>query len=336
MGRLCVTGLIILGCLVLLAGAGFAAGTTGAEFLRLAPTARVASLGEAQVALADEGDGFFYNPAGLARNRQPRLTTSYAFYAEDAAYEYLSYLHPLDAESLVGLSFVGLQSTDMRRDMNGREGGEFTNSDYALGLTYGRQLSQLHQLRVGGTVKYIHRSLDMYVADAWAADFGVQGDITENWFWGASVTNLGGSVKFISEGDPLPRALRAGLGMRALDRKLLLLTDVQRVRGGRTDWLFGAQWQPLENIFIRLGYLNPGEGTVEEGFRAGLGLKHSLGDFDYAYGDLGSLGMVHRFTYAMNFGGPAAAEPEVLPEDDYERLYREYLERYYRETGRAR
>ena len=336
MGRLCAICFIAIACLALPATAARAAGTTGAEFLRLAPAARSAAMGEAQAALADEGDGFFYNPAGIVRNPQPRLTTSYAFYVEESAYEYLSYLHPLDAESAVGLAFTGLQTDDMRRDNNGREGGQFSNSDYALSFTYGRQLTQLRWLRAGATIKYIHRSLDIYAADGYAVDLGVQGDITENWFWGASVTTLGGAMEFISEGDPLPRTWRAGLGLRTFERKLLLLTDIQQVRGGRTDWLFGLQWQPLESIFVRLGYINPGEQTVEEGFRAGLGLKHSLGDFDYAYGDLGELGMVHRFTYAMNFGSPTAEARQEQQEADYDQLYREYLERYYQETGRAR
>lgn len=310
-----------------------AAGEVGADFLLIAPAARAAALGEAQTALADEGYGFHYNPAGIVHNRVTRLTTSYAFYIEHGAYEYISLVYPLDAVSVAGISVTGLQVKDTRRDLNGREGGEFTNSDFAMGLTYGRKISFL---RVGGTIKYIHRSLDVYSADAYAADFGVQGDITEDWFWGASVANAGGDLKFISEGDPLPRILRAGIGTYALERKLLLLADVQQLRGQGAGMHVGLEWMPLENIFIRLGYVKFGEQSIESSFRAGAGLKHSMGDFDYAFGDFDNLGYVHRLTFSMPFGTEdepsGSAAPAPAPEDDYDRLYQEYLEQYYRET----
>ncbi len=319
-------------------------GTVGADFLLIPPAARAAALGEAFTAVADEGFGFHYNPAGLSRERRQRLTTSYTIYLENANYEYLSYLQPLGPGDAFGLSVTALQLRDKRYDNTGNEVGSFSNSDLAFTAAYARPVGSL---RVGGAVKYIRRSLDVYSADAFAGDLGVQGDITDNVQWGMSVSNAGSKLKFISDGDPLPLMFRAGIGAYVLDRELLLLADVQRLRGQQTSLHLGCEWQPLENIYVRTGFVNYGDEGIESSFRAGLGLRHSIGDFDYAYGHYGDLGYVHRFTYALGFGAVvadgsdaaavAAAEAEQRErEAEYDRLYREYMDRYYQETRGGR
>lgn len=309
-------------------------GTSGADFLLIPPGARPAALGEAFTAVADEGSGPAYNPAGISRNRRKRVTTGYTFYLEDSDYEYLSYIHPLSDGKAVGVSFTGLQVIDIRRDRDGNSMGSFTNSDLAVGLTYGQPVGPV---RVGGTAKFIHRSLDVYNASAYALDLGVQGDLFfENWIWGVAVTNLGNDLKFLSVGDPLPTTWRAGIGVWAFDHKLLALADLTHLRGTGNAWNLGLEWEPVTGMFARAGYVSRGEVTAEESFRGGFGFKHSIGEIDYAVGDMSEMGYVHRFTYSLPFGDNIDVAPveseQRQREAEYEKMYREYLDRYYRET----
>ncbi len=74
-------------------------GTTAAEFLLLAPTARGAALGASYSALATDLSAMYYNPAGLAQLAQPGVMGSSMSYVADTRLNWVGFAIPFGGGS---------------------------------------------------------------------------------------------------------------------------------------------------------------------------------------------------------------------------------------------
>jgi hypothetical protein len=150
-------------------------GTTAAEFLLLAPSARGTALGGSFAALATDVSAVYYNPAGLAQMDKAGLMASSMNYIADTKYAWAAVGFPFSGGSrAIGVSVSNFGFSDQPvytvEDPNGASGAVYSVSETAVGLTYSQQFSD--RFSAGFTAKYINDQLGRVTGNAFAVDFG--------------------------------------------------------------------------------------------------------------------------------------------------------------------
>jgi hypothetical protein len=149
-------------------------GTTAAEFLLMAPTARGAALGAAFGALATDVSAMYYNPAGLAQLARPGLMASSMTYIADTKLNWLGFAIPFGGSRAVGMQITSFGFSDQPvytvDDPEGTTGEVYSVSETALGFTFAQQFSD--RFAAGINAKFISDGLGKTTGRAFAVDFG--------------------------------------------------------------------------------------------------------------------------------------------------------------------
>lgn len=150
-------------------------GTTAAEFLLMAPTARGAALGTAFSALSTDVSALYYNPAGVAQMTQPGFLGSTTSYIAQTHYNWVGLAFPFSGGSkAVGLSAGTFGFSDQPvytvEDPTGSSGEKYSVAETYIGLTYSQQFSD--RFSAGFTGKFINDQLGNVSGQAFAVDFG--------------------------------------------------------------------------------------------------------------------------------------------------------------------
>ena len=282
------------------------AGTTSASFLKIGIGARAAGMGEAFGAVADDVTAMYWNPAGIAQLEETQATFMHSFWLESMNYEYLGLAYPLGG-SAIGISLGYLGITDIEgRDVNDVKTSDFNANDMAIGVTYGKQLSETFML--GGSIKSISETIDTEKASTVGIDVGTlykasaaSGDIS----LAASVQNIGSGLKFISEAGDLPMNVKVGGAYKSIDKSLTIAMDVNKPVDNKAKVNLGMEYWLRESVAVRGGYKyqvggNDAIGGLT-GLTAGAGLKVSQMNIDYAFMPFGDLGSAHRVSLLVKF-----------------------------------
>jgi hypothetical protein len=189
-------------------------GTAGVQFLKISPSCRAVGMGEAFVAVGNDANAIFHNPAALSRLENPEATVSYIDYAVGLQYAYAAASHPMPkwkgawAASLIYLGTDEMDETTPDRP-NGT-GRTFTAGDLALGVSYSQQLT--NKFSVGGTLKIINETLADKSATGWAADVGTYYNTGWRSVRIAMLTsNFGPDMNFVDGPFPLPMNFTFGM-----------------------------------------------------------------------------------------------------------------------------
>lgn len=150
-------------------------GTTAAEFLLMAPTARGAALGEAFSALSTDVSSLYYNPAGMSQMSGPELNASTTSYIADTHYSWVGMALPFGGGArAIGFSIGSFgfsnQPVYTVDDPTGASGNVYSVSETYIGLSYSQQFSD--RFAAGFTAKYINDALGQVSGTAFALDFG--------------------------------------------------------------------------------------------------------------------------------------------------------------------
>lgn len=293
-----------------------ASGSEAAAFLDIPVGARPAALGGAYSALATDGYAAAFNPAGLGALDAKRLTLTHLDHLE-ADYEFAGYAHPL-ASGDHGLG-AAVQFYRPGRitglDAAGLPTGEVSGHYGAYTLAYGAGLGEWVSVGVAG--KVVRAAIDGVSATAYAADLGGLYRPSKALSLALVMANIGTKLKFVEQGDDLPRTLRAGAHWRPLDRWSLLLEGLY-AHTGLGAARAGAEWRPVELVALRLGYKTD---TIDElsplaGLSTGVGLLVRGHEFAYAWVPHEDMGFTQHFSLSFRFGGPevAGAGASQLPE----------------------
>ncbi len=150
----------------------------GANFLEIGVGARAAALGGAFTGLASGATAMYWNPAGIGS-----MDGFTAAFTRTALFDDLDITHDFAAAAIpfaggaIGFSFISLSSGDIPRTdelfpagNNPAFGGVFDWSSTAIGLHYGRRLTD--RLQVGFSGRVISEGLDGATANWWGVDFG--------------------------------------------------------------------------------------------------------------------------------------------------------------------
>ncbi len=299
-----------------------AAGTSGAQFLKLGSGARAGAMADAFTAVADDAFAAYYNPAGLARLQRPQLAGAHSALFQGVSYQTLALVVPfgrgegrerIETESnhhAIGLSiyYLGVGDIERRTGDTTLPVGTFNSADSAYALTYA--YSPNDRLSLGVTGKYVNQTIDSFSGSAMAADLGVLYRVNPHTekpiTLGASVRHLGKRIGYVSsETDPLPTTVVLG-GAVALSKGLTVDLDMGKARDESAYGALGIEGrhQLSEGVggAFRAGYTSSRRDNGGlSGVTAGGGLAFTKASFDFAWIPFGTLGDAFRFSLLVKF-----------------------------------
>ncbi len=282
-------------------------GTTGAQFLKLSPSARAAGMGEAYSALAGDSHALFYNPAGIARVEDGEVSLTYYRYFQGINYGSIAGVFPRGERAFgIGIKHLGVTDIPKRSaidvdDPEGDDGpqGTFGAKDTALTLSYAMPV--LNRLNIGASLRCIYQSIDKESAFSVMGDIGTHYSVNQRLSLALNIQNIGIGIKFKDESDPLPLNLKLGASYKLLN-SLIVACDINAYV---VDRLFYASWGGeywVGRIGLRAGY-KYGYDTesmgASVGLSAGLGLRLNGIGIDYAFVPFGRLGDTHQISISL-------------------------------------
>lgn len=295
-------------------------GTTGATFLKIEAGARPVAMGGAFVAVADDANTTYWNPAGLAQIGEREITAMHNEWLEDIRYEFLGYAQPIKSEgraqgfgvSVMCLYMSGLES---RTTETIEPEGTFGAYDIAVAGAYAREVGK--GVSIGANIKLIQQKIEDETAWSGAVDIGLlytlpgpRRKVSKGKFQlGFAVQNIGPGIKFIKESDPLPLNIKAGIArtleLKSIKSKLTLAFDVNAPIDNVPNGHFGVEfvYQKIKDIELagRIGYKT---NTISDlnalsGLSAGVGFLWKRLALDYVWVPYGDLGNTHRISLTI-------------------------------------
>ena len=312
-------------------------GTTAAQFLKLGVGARSIALGGAYVTEASDLSAMYWNVAGLGTMQGSSAQFAYTQYVQDINYSFAAVGVSLGNAGTIGASLIFLDSGEMpvrTIDRPDGTGEQFRVTDFALQLSYGKQLTD--RFSIGGSAKFIQERIWHSTASSIAFDVGTLFTTPyPRLRLGASFSNFGpkmrmrgrdimfstdpspgqdGNVEivnseFTTDSHPLPLLFRVGLSWDAVatsDHRVMLSTDAAHPNDNSQYVNLGMEYSFRSLISLRTGYRNLFEVDGEQGLTFGGGLdlridRNLRARFDYAYADFGRLSQTHWFTVDLSF-----------------------------------
>ena len=273
--------------------------------------ARSASLGNAFVAVADNGDAVFANPAGLGQveRRQFAYTNVSLLFAgidgDNLGQHLASFVQPMGGKLALGLGYERIGSDLMS------ENGAF------LGLSY--QLNR--SMSLGLTAKYLFWSVgdipdDNGVADPLSNSSSGAPGVDLGLLWkspirgahlGVLLKNLNqpnvakNSVPGDADAGKLPMDVHVGLSAPVAETSMVTVQWVMRDLSGETDkrLVVGGETRLVQGLMLRAGGSKIFETDASGDINAGLGYTWNKMLFDYGYHiplDLTETNGSHRFS----------------------------------------
>lgn len=306
---------------LLLAGTPAAAasgkGTTAGAFLRLAPGARGAAMGEALGGVADDAYAAWYNPAGLGFLERVEAAAGHEARFEGIAYDAAILSVPVlswrdtplraNAYGVTALSVYSLSASGIERRglvETDSPSGTFASADRAYALSYG--LNPVgSKFAFGGTAKLVDSALDTARATALTWDGGVlyRG---ERGSAGAGVRGFGGSLKYSQVADPLPTVFYAAGSYRPRDGWLLAAQlEVPKSDAASLGVGLERRWTPVAGLVacVRGGYDTArSDAGGLAGASMGFGVEYRAFQFDFAWSASGALGDLFKYSVLVRFG----------------------------------
>jgi opacity protein-like surface antigen len=272
-------------------------------FLFLDSNARAAAMGGAYTALGSGAGVLAYNPAGLAGAERNEVSFMHNQSFQGVTQDFLDYSSPRGwGASLNYLSFGDVKETTLAEPA-GVGLGQTSLSDLALGLGYGRKLTEA--LSVGAGAKYIREVIDRTARDNASFDLGVLYAVPRlrGLSVGAALQNMGQTVSYDQAHENQPLTWRLGGAYRRdwLGASHALALDVVKERNGSAHVSLGVESMAFKAMALRLGYDQGNDAGV--GMTAGVGWRRRDFGLDYAIVPFGPLGYSHRMSATFRWGG---------------------------------
>ncbi len=201
-------------------------------FLRIEPDSRSAAMGNSGVALADNVNAIYWNPAGLAFQRGAEIALTHAnwlpeFPDANLFYEYLTGKYHVDGVGTFGghVTYFNLGEHELRIGP-GEDGllGDFRSYEFAVGASYGRQLSETFAIGTGARMIYSKLASEDTQGNTIdpGTSFGIDlaalyrtrpftlGSTQTTFSAGANLANFGPAITYVEEASSIPTNLRVG------------------------------------------------------------------------------------------------------------------------------
>jgi hypothetical protein len=281
-----------------------AAGSSVGTFLKIGVGARPVAMGESFVALADDVNALYWNPAGINQLEKMQATFMYNAWLNGVAYNYAGIAaKPFGYGSAVGASVIMLDTGKIDgNDINDAPYSYDGEKDFVISGTYGKELQE--NVLLGISLKSVRQSIENESASGTGIDLGAIYKLSDNLLFGLAVQNLTfGQMKFVGDSYSLPRIIRAGMGFRtsgfSFENPLVLAVELDMPADNDPSVGGGGEYWLSDMFVVRAGYrMQLGGGGYlggTTGLTLGCGFKYSLRSgesiiIDFAgvpYGDLG-------------------------------------------------
>jgi hypothetical protein len=303
------------------------------DFLNVVTNPRAAGLGNAFVAMKNDPNAFFSNPATLSTLSigdslpvERAIGFGFTKYILDINEGYISYDQTLaDSNGSIG---AGVQYIDYGTfqgyDTRGLATGDFGARELALSVGYSNIAP--HHVHYGVAAKFISSSLVSgssvanYSSTAIAADAGLYYELAAaQMTFGLSALNIGTQLKtYAGVHEALPFDLSIGLSKKLERLPLtvhLAFHNLSRDREGHnlfyafTDFSLGGEFLIGKVLRFRVGYENQKRqdlklptGSGLAGFSLGAGVVVKQYQFDYSFNSLGlAFQPLHRLGIGIVF-----------------------------------
>ncbi|MFH1386979.1 MAG: PorV/PorQ family protein [bacterium] len=263
--------------------------------------ARPLGMGKAYVAVAEDGDAVFTNPAGIARAVNPKLTSMYTSLMGDVSYLVVGGVYPMGNRSAVGAGLINSRVSDITlTDSTGLPLGSGSWGNTVLILSYGTYLNEYFTLDrdipIGASLKYFSVGGEgTGVSDASGSgfdlDLGVLYPVNNYLTLGANAQNiLPSSIAKITKStgsDGIPATIKVGAKVAILGKEgEALVASGNRKLYGNIDYdyngsrpgvaHYGLELWPVNNLALRAGF-------DDKDLTAGIGFRVAGVEFNYAY-----------------------------------------------------
>jgi hypothetical protein len=263
-----------------------------ADYSKVGIGARVLGMGRSFVALADDANAVFVNPAGIIFKRVPSLTSVFTNLSGDINYSVFGFVSPTRFGS-IGIGYLtsntaGLYTTSV--DSNGiiNANSSFNFSSSQMTLSYSRQISK--KLFCGASLKFINKSFSNQTGGNGSGnnmDLGLIYRFNKATNFGLNFQNILASSMNWGTGKSEVITSKTKLGFsHRLREQLLWLLDWEIENPSKPTLLnSGIEWTPSKNFAFRAGLTQDArpEGIIGSSITLGLGLNLGRISFDYGY-----------------------------------------------------
>lgn len=280
------------------------------EILNKGTGIRTISMGEAGVANCFDASAIFFNPAYLDALNKNEIYMSVETFFEGANYEQVSVVTPMGLSGGLGV-FVGMMNygTYEKFDADGNPGTEKVVARDIFGsLSYGKLI--FAGIQTGLSIKFIIKAIEDKSYMGFNSDIALYRAFGDMWDFGLICKNLVPmGVKFEEHEEKFVTSIRAGLGLKLLEKQLRIAVDAEKYFIESNPIIYaGFEYGLFNTIFLRGGYNTSGD------IASGIGVSYKDIFFDYGL-VFNELIMSHKFALSYRFGGyelKLQAEPEVF------------------------
>ena len=304
---------------------------SSALFLRIEPDSRSAGMGNAGVALADNANAIFWNPAGLAFQENTQFGFTHANWLPEfnanLFHEYLAGTYHVEGIGTFGgnVRYLNLGETEIR-DAQGNRLGVSNSYQLAIGTSYARKISE--RFGVGTSVRFVYSKLTKGKRDAtgkgnastFATDLSALyrsapfpvGGTNVTFSAGLNISNLGGTLDFNEDRlgkDAIPATFRIGPALTiefdeynsltlATDFNKSLVSTDRKIVDGDTARVGNTGFEAL---FDSWGTARGQVGTDDEATELSLLQQFTVGTgVEYWYSDLFALRTGYYYEHPDN------------------------------------
>lgn len=303
-------------------------GTTGMQFLKIAPDARSAGMAGVFSAVVDDVSALYWNPAGICGVDSNRINAQlgHTAYFADVTLNYGGVVYRVSDRTFLGLSLVYLNSGEMdvtTEFLPMGNGQTFRASNTGVTLTLARQLTD--QFRFGASARYVNEQIASLTTHNAVFDFGFQYDIgLANTRFAVGLSNFGfntqptgdliiedldgPSVATEFEEISVPAVFRLGLAWDPLSRdahRLTMAAQLNHPTDNNETYGVGFEYAWKELLLLRTGYLLGLDqtGLPSAGFGVYLPRRYGSLRLDYGFSARQNLGAQHRLTLGFSLIG---------------------------------
>jgi len=251
--------------------------TTGmVELLNLTGPRQVA-MGETPALFDPDPFNLDYNPALIVGLDKGRIGFSHNEFIQDRNTNALAAIFPAvgaDFGAHVRLSRLGdieVRETPTSEPLYIAESYDFSVKAFSA-------FELMPRLQMGLSAGWLMEKIDVDRAEVIVFGGGLAYYTDFDLVFHASVSNIGGKVKFIEQEDDAPAIYRAGAGYRWRD--LTVNADYVNIKSGDSHMQFGAEYLLEQKLFLRAGY---DTGYDSRNFSAGAGFVYEGFRVDYAF-----------------------------------------------------
>jgi long-subunit fatty acid transport protein len=311
-------------------------GQAGFRFLENPISAEAIGRGGLGVALMNNSNSVFWNPAGLGWISGIDVSFNYTKGIADINHSSAAVGIPVGNFGVLALSGIFMDYGDFygtRRASNDagyEETGTFSPAAMAFGLAFSQRVTD--RFSYGVHLKYAHQDLGSawvstsdvglgnpdfsieqrnYSMGVPAVDIGAYYDFMVYGIrFGAVVQNISREIEYEIEDFPLPFAISFGATVEPLlfftdsrtSSNLVLAVESRHPRDFRENIKFGAEYRFENFLVLRAGYM---DGFDERGFTAGAGVMQQLAGvgvrINYGYEAFGLFGGVHYVSIGLSY-----------------------------------